>query len=64
MAHSAQEFIRALKAPSDPPHPDGLSKVDIARQAWDDTSLYVPNKEEAITDWILTRFLKDKDKDA
>lgn len=62
-AMSANDFIRALKAPSDPPHPNGPSKIQIARQAWDNNNLYVPGKAEIIVDWILTRFLKDRTKD-
>ncbi|KAI0768505.1 Urb2/Npa2 family-domain-containing protein [Trametes elegans] len=60
---NAQDFIRALKASSDPPHVGGPFKIDIARDAWDNTLLYVPNKAEAIVEWLLTRLLKDKSKD-
>ncbi|KAI0757227.1 Urb2/Npa2 family-domain-containing protein [Daedaleopsis nitida] len=60
---NAQDFIRALKASSDPPHAGGPLKVDIARQAWDDAHLYVPNKAEAIVDWLLSRLLKDKSRE-
>ncbi|KAI0639184.1 Urb2/Npa2 family-domain-containing protein [Trametes polyzona] len=60
---NAQDFIRALKAPSDPPHPGGPLKIDIATDAWANAQLYVPNKAEAIVEWILTRLLKDKSKD-
>ena len=60
---NAQDFIRALKASSDPPHAGGPSKVDIARQAWDDALLYVPNKAEAISDWLFSRLLKDKSRE-
>ncbi|KAF7794109.1 hypothetical protein EIP86_005239 [Pleurotus ostreatoroseus] len=63
MVHSAQDFIRALKAPSDPPQAEGLTKIEIATTAWADSSFYIPNKEEVITDWALTRLLKDKDKE-
>ncbi|KAL7285691.1 hypothetical protein ACG7TL_000796 [Trametes sanguinea] len=41
----------------------GPLKIDIARDAWQDTQLYVPNKAEAIVEWLLTRLLKDKSKD-
>jgi hypothetical protein len=61
MAQSAQDFIRALRAPSDPPHPGGPGKVQIAREVWSNHSLYVPNKAEVIAEWLLARFLKDKD---
>ncbi|KAI0963291.1 hypothetical protein AcW1_000407 [Taiwanofungus camphoratus] len=60
---SAQEFIRALKAPSDPPHAGGPYKVELAQQAWDNASFYIPNKGEVIVDWLLTRLLKDKAKE-
>ncbi|KAI9066632.1 hypothetical protein FKP32DRAFT_1589329 [Trametes sanguinea] len=60
---NAQDFIRALKASSDPPHVGEPLKIDIAREAWQDTQLYVPNKAEAIVEWLLTRLLKDKSKD-
>lgn len=59
---NAQDFIRALKAPFDPPQPGGPLKIDIARLAWDNAQLYVPNKSEAIVEWLLSRLLKDKSK--
>lgn len=61
MALSAHEFVRALKAAADPPQPGGPTKLDIARTQWHDSSVYVPNKEEAIVEWLLTRLLKEKD---
>ncbi|KAI0067870.1 hypothetical protein BV25DRAFT_1876669 [Artomyces pyxidatus] len=61
---SSQNFVRALKASSDPPKPGGFSKIDIVRQAWDATSFYVPNKGEVIVDWILNRLLKDRTRDS
>lgn len=59
---SAQDFIRALKASSDPPHPGSPSKIKLAQNAWDDNGFYLPNKGEVIVEWLLTRFLKDKAK--
>jgi hypothetical protein len=56
MALSAQEFVRALKLQSDP-----QTKLELARKTWDDSSFLVPNKEENIVEWILTRLLKEKD---
>ncbi|KAG5341373.1 hypothetical protein C0989_011084 [Termitomyces sp. Mn162] len=56
-----QAFIRALKAPSDPPAQGGRLKIEIARQIWDDSSFLVPNKAEVVVDWILSKFLKEKD---
>lgn len=63
MVQSAQDFIRALKAPSDPPQANGPTKIAIARATWDDSTFYVPNKEEVVADWVLTRLLKDKGKE-
>lgn len=60
---SSQDFIRALKSNSDPPVPGGLSKVEIAQQAWNNPSFYVPSKAEVIADWVLTRLVKDKAKE-
>jgi hypothetical protein len=57
---SSQSFVRALKAPSDPPHPGGPLKVEIARQAWDNTSFYVPNKGEVIVEWLLSKLMKER----
>jgi len=61
---SSQEFVRALKGASDPPQPGGLHKIEIARQAWDNTSFHVPNKGEVIADWIVTTFSKEKSANA
>ncbi|KAK2462096.1 hypothetical protein APHAL10511_006559 [Amanita phalloides] len=57
---SSQDFVKALKSAVDPPFPDGPCKIDIARQVWDRVSFYVPSKGEVITEWILTKLLKDK----
>lgn len=59
--NTPQAFIRALKAPSDPPAHGGQLKIEIARQVWDDSSFLVPNKAEVVADWILGKFLKEKD---
>jgi len=60
---SSQSFIRALKSPSDPPHPGSPSKVEIARQAWENAAPYIPCKGEIIAEWVLSRFLKERDYD-
>lgn len=60
---SSQSFVRALKAPSDPPHAGGQSKIELAREAWDNTEFYVPNKGVIIADWLLSKLLKDKDRE-
>jgi hypothetical protein len=59
---TSQDFIRALKAPADPPSGHAFSKIQMASQAWFQSTFYFPNKDQAITDWILNRFLKEKDK--
>ncbi|KDQ13623.1 hypothetical protein BOTBODRAFT_33335 [Botryobasidium botryosum FD-172 SS1] len=57
---SSQSFIRALKAPADPPQPDGPSKIELARLAWELETLCVPSKAEVISEWILGKLLKEK----
>ncbi|KAF7339844.1 Urb2 domain-containing protein [Mycena venus] len=57
---ASQAVYHALKAPSDPPRVGGPSKIQIATAAWDDKSLYMPNKGEVIAEWVLTKLLKDK----
>ncbi|KZT06756.1 uncharacterized protein LAESUDRAFT_774312 [Laetiporus sulphureus 93-53] len=60
---SAQEFVRALKASSDPPHPGGPTKIQLAQEAWANTTLSLPNKAEVVVEWLLTRLLRDKETD-
>lgn len=60
---SSQDFVRALKAQPDPPQVGGSTKIEIAVQAWSNTAFYVPSKGEVIADWILTKFLKEKDRE-
>jgi len=59
-SQSAQTFIRELKSPNDPPVHGGLLKIDLAEQAWNDSSFYIPNKAEVIADWILSKFSKER----
>ena len=59
---TSHDFIRALKAPADPPNGHEFLKIRMASQAWSQSILYFPNKDQVIADWILTRFLKEKDK--
>ena len=63
MTDSALDLIRCLKGSADPPTPGGPSKIELAQQGWVKTSLYMPNKAETILEWLLTRLLKDKDRD-
>jgi len=56
---SAQNFVRALRAPTDPPRQGGPLKIDLASTAWHETSFHVPRKAETILEWCLTRLLKD-----
>ncbi|KAJ7783538.1 Urb2/Npa2 family-domain-containing protein [Mycena maculata] len=57
---ASQAVYHALKAPTDPPRVGGPLKIEIASRAWDDKSLYMPNKGEVITEWVLVKLLKDK----
>jgi hypothetical protein len=50
---SASALIKALKGAADPPQADWPSKIEIAREAWNDRELYVPRKAEALRDWVL-----------
>jgi hypothetical protein len=59
---SAQSFVRALKAPADPPIPGAPLKIDIARQAWNTPTFAIPNKGEVILEWIFSKFLKERSK--
>ncbi|KAA1468590.1 hypothetical protein DENSPDRAFT_833947 [Dentipellis sp. KUC8613] len=61
---SSQTFVRALKAPSDPPKPGDPTKIEIARQAWNTASFRVPNKGETIVEFLLTRLLKDRGRES
>ncbi|KAG9087135.1 hypothetical protein FRC06_002720, partial [Ceratobasidium sp. 370] len=54
---SSQEFIRALKGSKDPPKDGGLSKVELARKAWELESLFIPSKAEVIVEWALQSLL-------
>ncbi|EJD55310.1 hypothetical protein AURDEDRAFT_155547 [Auricularia subglabra TFB-10046 SS5] len=56
---SAHAFIRALKAPTDPPQAENRTKIQLAREAWDST-LYVPSKSEVLVDWLLSQLLKNQ----
>lgn len=60
---SSQDFVRSLKAASDPPVAGGPLKIDIARESWNNTSFYVPSKAEVIAEWVLTKLVKDKGKE-
>ncbi|KAH9060868.1 Urb2/Npa2 family-domain-containing protein [Lactarius vividus] len=61
---SVQSFVRALRAPTDPPRPGDPPKIDIASEAWCTTSFCVPRKAEIIIEWCLTRLLKDGARDS
>ncbi|KAI0271531.1 Urb2/Npa2 family-domain-containing protein [Gloeopeniophorella convolvens] len=56
---SAQAFVRALRAPADPPAPGDPPKIDIASAAWHAEFFYVPRKAEIVFEWCLTRILKE-----
>ncbi|KZO94986.1 hypothetical protein CALVIDRAFT_185996 [Calocera viscosa TUFC12733] len=57
---SSEAFIRALKAPHDPPTSSSVHKIELATRAWFARDLYIPGKAELIADWALTRLLKDR----
>ncbi|CAE6443957.1 unnamed protein product [Rhizoctonia solani] len=57
---SSQEFIRALKAAQDPPRPGGARKIDLARQAWELETLFIPSKAEVIVEWVLQSLLTNE----
>jgi hypothetical protein len=57
---SSQAFVRALKAASDPPTPNGPTKIDIARAGWQRKHFVVPNKEELVSEWLLGKLLKER----
>lgn len=57
---SSQDFVRALRATSDPPFLQGPTKLELARRTWDDITFHVPEKARVIAEWILSRFVKDK----
>lgn len=61
---SVQSFVRALRAPTDPPRSGDPPKIDIASEAWCTTSFCVPRKAEIILEWCLTRLLKDGTRDS
>ena len=58
----SEELIRGLKAPSDPPIEGGPQKIDIATNAWQNQSLYVPGKAPLIVEWLLGKLLKDRER--
>lgn len=59
---SSHAIIKALKGAQDPPYPGGPSKIEIARYAWRAEDVHFPSKDEVLTEWILSNFLKDKGK--
>ncbi|KAJ7107656.1 Urb2/Npa2 family-domain-containing protein [Mycena crocata] len=57
---ASQAVYHSLRAPSDPPRVGGPPKIQIALTAWEDKSLYMPNKGEVIVEWVLNKLLKEK----
>ena len=55
-----QIIIKALKGSSDPPNKGGPSKIEVAKYAWDSTSIRFLNKDEVLAEWIFTSFVKEK----
>ena len=57
---TSQDFVRALKAASDPPLAGGSLKIQIAANVWNDSAFYVPRKGQLIAEWILNSMHRDK----
>ncbi|KAK4684806.1 hypothetical protein P7C73_g5358, partial [Tremellales sp. Uapishka_1] len=57
---SAASLVKALKAASDPPQADWPTKIQIAKESWQDGTLYVPRKAEVLRDWILEMWSRVK----
>ena len=58
---SSHTIIKALKGAKDPPGSSTFSKIEIARNAWEDAELRFPNKDEFVVDWLLSNFVKDRE---
>ena len=59
---TSHSIIKILKGPLDPPTSGGPTKVIIAEETWKSDRIYFPNKDEVLTEWILSSFLKQKSK--
>lgn len=57
---TSHSIIKALKGPTDPPTPAGPVKISIAQHAWKSDSIYFPNKDEVLVEWILSLFSRQK----
>ncbi|GJJ11291.1 hypothetical protein Clacol_005523 [Clathrus columnatus] len=55
---SAHSFVRALKAPTDPPHEEWPTKIRLARAAWENNSVRIQRKAGIILEWLLPLFTK------
>lgn len=62
--NSFQTFVKALKSSSDPPGDSGPSKIELAWQAWESETFYLPNKEEVLVGWLLSALSKEKGSNA
>lgn len=56
---SSHAVIKALKGPDDHPTLGGPSKIEIAKKAWESTSIHFPCKDEVLSEWVLTSFIKN-----
>ncbi|KAI6146719.1 Urb2/Npa2 family-domain-containing protein [Pisolithus tinctorius] len=52
-------LVRLLKAPTDPPSPDGPFKIDIANDVWSDTSFGAVKTAEVLVEWLLASLARD-----
>ncbi|KAI6022422.1 Urb2/Npa2 family-domain-containing protein [Pisolithus microcarpus] len=56
-------LVRLLKAPTDPPSPEGPPKIDVANEAWLDTSFGAAKKAEVLVEWLLSALGRDGKRD-
>ncbi|KAI5992196.1 Urb2/Npa2 family-domain-containing protein [Pisolithus albus] len=56
-------LVRLLKAPTDPPSPEGPLKIDVANEAWLDTSFGAAKKAEVLVEWLLSALGRDGKRD-
>ncbi|PWN51792.1 hypothetical protein IE53DRAFT_409922 [Violaceomyces palustris] len=51
---TSEQLVKSLKSSYDPPiSPHPWTKIQLASLSWDDTSFFVPKKDELLSDWIV-----------
>ncbi|CBQ73333.1 conserved hypothetical protein [Sporisorium reilianum SRZ2] len=48
---TSEQLVKALRVPQPPAN--GVSKIDIALEAWQSDSFFVPKKAELLSQWVL-----------